>query len=103
MLTYLHSFSPPVIYRDMKPGNVILRPDGRITLIDFGIARIFSPQGKATLIGTPGFAPPEQYSGQVDERSDIYGLGATLHYILTGRESGEIPAVLVSAGAFGET
>ena len=91
VLTYLHSFSPPVIYRDMKPGNVILRPDGRITLIDFGIARIFSPQGKATLIGTPGFAPPEQYSGQVDERSDLYGLAATLHYILTGRDPEKHP------------
>ena len=91
VLTYLHGFSPPIIYRDMKPGNVILRPDGRITLIDFGIARIFSPQGKATLIGTPGFAPPEQYSGQVDERSDIYGLAATLHYILTGRDPEKHP------------
>ena len=91
VLTYLHSFAPPIIYRDMKPGNVILRPDGRITLIDFGIARIFSPQGKATLIGTPGFAPPEQYSGKVDERSDIYGLGATLHYILTGRDPEKHP------------
>ncbi len=91
VLTYLHSFSPPIIYRDMKPGNVIVRPDGRITLIDFGIARIFSPQGKATLIGTPGFAPPEQYSGQVDERSDIYGLAATLHYILTGRDPEQHP------------
>lgn len=91
VLTYLHSFSPPIIYRDMKPGNVILQPDGRITLIDFGIARIFSPQGKATLIGTPGFAPPEQYSGQVDERSDLYGLAATLHYILTGRDPEKHP------------
>ena len=91
VLTYLHGFSPPIIYRDMKPGNVILRPDGRITLIDFGIARIFSPQGKATLIGTPGFAPPEQYSGQVDERSDLYSLAATLHYILTGRDPEKHP------------
>ena len=91
VLTYLHSFAPPIIYRDMKPGNVILRPDGRITLIDFGIARIFSPQGKATLIGTPGFAPPEQYSGQVDERSDLYSLAATLHYILTGRDPEKHP------------
>ena len=91
VLTYLHGFSPPIIYRDMKPGNVILGPDGRITLIDFGIARIFSPQGKATLIGTPGFAPPEQYSGQVDERSDLYGLAATLHYILTGRDPEKHP------------
>ncbi len=91
VLTYLHSFSPPVIYRDMKPGNVIIRPDGRIVLIDFGIARLFSPQGKATLIGTPGFAPPEQYSGKVDGRSDIYSLAATLHYILTGRDPEKHP------------
>ncbi len=91
VLTYLHSFSPPVIYRDMKPGNVIIRPDGRIVLIDFGIARIFSPQGKATLIGTPGFAPPEQYSGKVDGRSDIYSLAATMHYILTGRDPEKHP------------
>ncbi len=91
VLTYLHSFEPPVIYRDMKPGNVIIRPDRKVTLIDFGIARIFSPQGKATLIGTPGFAPPEQYSGEVDERSDIYGLSATLHYILTGRDPEKHP------------
>jgi serine/threonine protein kinase len=71
VLSYLHSFQPPIIYRDMKPGNVILAPSGRVVLIDFGIARIFTPQGKATLIGTPGFAPPEQYAGSVDQRSDI--------------------------------
>ncbi len=91
VLTYLHSFHPPIIYRDMKPGNVILTPEGRVVLIDFGIARIFSPQGKATLIGTPGFAPPEQYAGKVDERSDLYGLAATLHYILTGRDPEKHP------------
>lgn len=91
VLAYLHSFRPPIIYRDMKPGNVILTPSGRVVLIDFGIARIFSPQGKATLIGTPGFAPPEQYSGTVDERSDIYSLAATLHYLLTGRDPEKNP------------
>ena len=91
VLMYLHSFRPPIIYRDMKPGNVILTPTGRAVLIDFGIARIFTPQGKATLIGTPGFAPPEQYTGKVDERSDLYGLAATLHYLLTGRDPEKHP------------
>ncbi|TMA59527.1 MAG: serine/threonine protein kinase, partial [Deltaproteobacteria bacterium] len=91
VLSYLHSFHPPIIYRDMKPGNVILTPEGRVVLIDFGIARIFTPQGKATLIGTPGFAPPEQYTGKVDERSDLYGLAATLHYLLTGRDPEKNP------------
>ena len=91
VLSYLHSFHPPIIYRDMKPGNVILTPEGRAVLIDFGIARIFTPQGKATLIGTPGFAPPEQYTGKVDERSDLYGLAATLHYLLTSRDPEKNP------------
>lgn len=91
VLSYLHSFRPPIIYRDMKPGNVILTPAGRAVLIDFGIARIFTPQGKATLIGTPGFAPPEQYTGKVDERSDLYSLAATLHYLLTGRDPEKEP------------
>ena len=91
VLSYLHSFHPPIIYRDMKPGNVILTLEGRVSLIDFGIARIFTPQGKATLIGTPGFAPPEQYTGSVDERSDLYSLAATLHYLLTGRDPEKNP------------
>lgn len=91
VFSYLHGFRPPVIYRDMKPGNVILTPEHRVVLIDFGIARIFTPQGKATLIGTPGFAPPEQYTGQVDERSDLYSLAATLHYLLTGRDPEKNP------------
>lgn len=91
VLSYLHSFQPPIIYRDMKPGNVILTPSGRVVLIDFGIARIFTPQGKATLIGTPGFAPPEQYAGSVDQRSDIYSLAAMMHYMLTGRDPEKNP------------
>jgi hypothetical protein len=91
VLSYLHGFQPPIIYRDMKPGNVILTPEGRVVLIDFGIARIFTPQGKATLIGTPGFAPPEQYTGKVDERADLYSLAATLHYLLTGRDPEKQP------------
>lgn len=91
VLSYLHSFTPPIIYRDMKPGNVILTPSGRVVLIDFGIARIFTPQGKATLIGTPGFAPPEQYAGSVDQRSDVYSLAAMMHYMLTGRDPEKNP------------
>jgi hypothetical protein len=91
VLAYLHAFSPPVVYRDMKPSNVMLTPKGRAVLIDFGIARLFKGARKGTMIGTLGFAPPEQYQGQVDPRSDIYSLGATLHYVLTGRDPEKNP------------
>jgi serine/threonine protein kinase len=86
VLEYLHSQNPPIIFRDMKPGNVMLTRDGRIKLIDFGIARFFrstSPQD-TQLLGTPGFAPPEQYGkAQTDVRSDIYSLAMTLFQLLT--------------------
>jgi serine/threonine-protein kinase len=85
VLAYLHGFNPPIIYRDMKPSNVMVTPSGRVTLIDFGIARIFK-RGKVTTVGTIGFAAPEQYQGHVDPRSDIYSLGVTLHYLLTKQE-----------------
>jgi len=91
VLAYLHAFTPPIVYRDMKPSNVMLTPKGRVILIDFGIARLFKAAGKGTMIGTLGFAPPEQYQGQVDPRSDIYSLGATLHYVLTGRDPEKFP------------
>jgi serine/threonine protein kinase len=91
VLAYLHDSSPPVIYRDMKPSNVMLTPRGRVVLIDFGIARLFKSARKGTMIGTLGFAPPEQYQGAVDPRSDIYSLGATLHYALTGRDPEQFP------------
>ncbi|HTY54381.1 MAG TPA: serine/threonine-protein kinase, partial [Candidatus Binataceae bacterium] len=91
VLVYLHGFTPPIVYRDMKPSNVMLTPKGRVILIDFGIARLFKAVGKGTMIGTLGFAPPEQYQGQVDPRSDIYSLGATLHYVLTGRDPEKFP------------
>ena len=91
VLAYLHAFTPPIVYRDMKPSNVMLTPRGRVVLIDFGIARLFKAQRKGTMIGTLGFAPPEQYQGQVDPRSDIYSLGATLHYVLTGRDPEKFP------------
>jgi len=86
VLEYLHSQHPPIIFRDMKPGNVMLTRNGRIKLIDFGIARFFRPAGSqdTQLLGTPGFAPPEQYGkAQTDERSDIYSLAITLFQLLT--------------------
>ncbi len=91
VLAYLHDFSPPIVYRDMKPSNVMLTSKGKVMLVDFGIARLFKAAGKGTMIGTLGFAPPEQYQGLVDPRSDIYSLGATLHYVLTGRDPEKFP------------
>src|SRR5579885_1346126 len=86
VLEYLHSQQPPVIFRDMKPGNIMLTRSGRIKLIDFGIARLFraSSSQDTQLLGTPGFAPPEQYgSAQTDVRSDIYSLAMTLFQLMT--------------------
>lgn len=86
VLEYLHGQQPPVIFRDLKPGNIMLTRDGRIKLIDFGIARLFRASGSqdTQLLGTPGFAPPEQYgSAQTDERSDIYSLAMTLAQLMT--------------------
>src|SRR5580704_13790411 len=91
VLVYLHGLVPPIIYRDMKPSNVMLNSNGRVVLVDFGIARLFKAARKGTMIGTLGFAPPEQYQGLVDPRSDIYSLGATLHYVLTGRDPEKFP------------
>src|ERR1700675_3890400 len=91
VLAYLHNMTPPIVYRDMKPSNVMLTPKGRVVLVDFGIARLFKSARKGTMIGTLGFAPPEQYQGAVDPRSDIYSLGATLHYALTGRDPEKFP------------
>lgn len=85
VLQYLHGHTPePIIFRDMKPSNVIVAPEDRIVLIDFGIARIFEQnQRKGTMIGTEGYAPPEQYRGIADPRGDVYALGATMHHLLT--------------------
>lgn len=85
-LSYLHSQKPPIIYRDMKPANVMLKPEGNIKIIDFGIAREYKEQNLSdtTVLGTKGYAPPEQYNGQTDARSDIYALGMTMHHLLTG-------------------
>jgi len=94
VLDYLHHRQPAVIFRDLKPTNIMIQPGDRLKLIDFGIARHFKPgKSKDTqAMGTPGYAAPEQYGkGQSDARTDIYALGATLHHMLTGRDPGSDP------------
>jgi hypothetical protein len=86
VLHYLHSLTPPIIYRDLKPSNIMITPDGVLKLIDFGVARTHK-RGKSkdtVAMGSAGYAPPEQYGkGQTDARSDVYALGATLLHLLT--------------------
>lgn len=95
VLGYLHSRKPPIIYRDMKPANVMLKPDGSITLIDFGTAREYKSKNIAdtTCLGTIGYAAPEQFGGmgQTDARTDTYCLGATLYHLVTGMNPCEPP------------
>jgi len=94
VLRYLHQCHPPIIFRDVKPANIMRTPGGRIYLIDFGIARRFTPGQKrdTTPLGSPGFAAPEQYgSAQTTARTDIYGLGATLYFLLTGYDPATTP------------
>jgi len=86
VLEYLHRQQPPIIFRDLKPSNIMIEPDGNVKLIDFGIAKVFQPVQAGTIIGTPGYAPPEQYQGRATPQSDIFALGATLHHMLTGRD-----------------
>jgi serine/threonine-protein kinase len=93
-LSYLHGQNPPIIFRDLKPGNIMVDKTGAIKLIDFGIARQFDPakHRDTTMLGTQGYAPPEQYGkGQTDARSDIYALGVTMHRLLTGHDPSSTP------------
>lgn len=92
LLSYLHGLDEPVLFRDLKPANILLSNSTRSTadescplkVVDFGIARHYQPDAVGTVIGTPGYAPPEQYQGLATPQSDIYALGATLHRLLTG-------------------
>ncbi len=86
VLDYLHGQTPPVMFRDVKPSNVMLTKQQRIMLIDFGIAKIFQSGPNGTMIGTEGYAPPEQYRGIAEPRGDVYALGATMHHLLTGKD-----------------
>ena len=99
-LDYLHSMDPPIIYRDMKPSNIMLKPNGKVKLIDFGTAKEYKIENNAdtTALGTRGYAAPEQFGDaqgrgiyNTDARTDIYCLGATLYHIVTGKNPCEPP------------
>lgn len=92
VLQYLHSINPPIIYRDLKPANIMIQPDGKLKLIDFGAAFVtnFGRNREHFVMGTPGYSAPEQWeSGSAMKETDIYGLGAVLHEMLTGIHPGQ--------------
>lgn len=96
VLDYLHKRPKPIIYRDLKPANLMIDGNtGRVMLIDFGIARWVAPQEKGvTAVGTMGYAPPELFSGKVEPRSDIYSLGATMFHLMTGADPQDNPLLI---------
>jgi serine/threonine protein kinase len=99
ILEYLHAHQPPIIFRDLKPSNIIRSPEGKMYVIDFGIARFFKPgQSKDTIpLGSPGYAAPEQYGrAQTTPSADLYSLGAILHQLLTGKDPAETPLRFVA-------
>jgi outer membrane protein assembly factor BamB/tRNA A-37 threonylcarbamoyl transferase component Bud32 len=84
VLEFLHSHKPEaIIFRDMKPSNVMINQFGHVILVDFGIAKVFKAGQRGTMMGTEGYSPPEQYRGEASPVGDIYALGATLHHLLT--------------------
>jgi len=105
VLDYLHTQNPPVVFRDLKPSNIMVDRSGTIRLIDFGVARFFLPQKTqdTQFFGTAGYAAPEQYGqqGQSDARSDVYGLGTTLYRLLTGYDPAENPLLLPPIDSIG--
>ena len=87
VLQFLHLHKPdPIIFRDMKPSNVMINTQDHVVLVDFGIAKTFQSGQKGTMIGTEGYSPPEQYRGEATQLADIYALGATLHHVVTRRD-----------------
>ncbi|MBX3082721.1 MAG: serine/threonine-protein kinase [Anaerolineae bacterium] len=86
VLDYLHNNQPPIVFRDIKPSNIMVDHKGRIRLIDFGIAKNFQANQKGTMIGTEGYSPPEQYRGEASPQGDIYALGASLHHLATRKD-----------------
>lgn len=87
VLSYLHTHKPePIIFRDMKPSNVMINHHGHVVLVDFGIAKPFQGPQRGTMIGTEGYSPPEQYRGEAGHQADIYALGATIHHLITRRD-----------------
>lgn len=87
VLEYLHTHKPePIIFRDIKPQNLMVNQQNHIVIVDFGIAKIFTTGQKGTMIGTEGYSPPEQYRGEATFQTDIYALGATMHHLLTRRD-----------------
>lgn len=91
-LRYLHGHAPPIVHRDIKPGNVILRPDGSYCIVDFGSVRDrLKPEGGSTVVGTFGFMAPEQFQGRAAPGSDVYAVAATALCLLTGREPEDLP------------
>lgn len=94
VVSYIHSLRPPVIHRDINPRNVVIREDGAVFLVDFGgvqdAVRLSAPAA-STMIGTPGYAPMEQFIGRATVRSDLYGLAATLVFLLTRRNPADLP------------
>jgi serine/threonine protein kinase len=87
VLEYLHTHKPePIIFRDIKPQNLMVNQQNHIVMVDFGIAKIFKTGQKGTMIGTEGYSPPEQYRGEATFQTDIYALGATMHHLLTHRD-----------------